>query len=84
MGDFEAAAKQHRTDLDISSELAANSGKEEESSGGGGLLEGVARALCNLGSAHESLGHADEAVRFYDRHLGVANQLDDPAARTQV
>ena len=53
-----------------------------ESADGG--LEGAARALSNLGSAHEALGQADEAVRFYERHLGAANQLDDPAARTQV
>ena len=54
-----------------------------ESADGSGL-EGAARALSNLGSAHEALGQADEAVRFYERHLGAANQLDDPAARTQA
>ena len=77
MGDFDSAIAQHGIDLDLSSDLNA----EDNSSGG---LEGAARALANLGSAHEALGQADEAVRFYERHLGVANQLDDPAARTQV
>ena len=72
MGDFDSAIAQHTIDLDLST--------EDDSSG----LDGAARALSNLGAAHEALGQADEAVRFYERHLGVANQLDDPAARTQV
>ena len=71
MGDFDSAIAQHTIDLDLST---------EDGSG----LEGAARALSNLGAAHEALGQADEAVRFYERHLGAANQLDDPAARTQA
>ena len=75
MGDFDSAIAQHRIDLDLSSSAEGESNSN---------LDGAARALSNLGSAHEALGQADEAVRFYERHLGVANQLDDPAARTQV
>jgi tetratricopeptide (TPR) repeat protein len=73
MGDFTAALIHHQRDLEICSELTGvNPG-----------LSGVARALSHLGSTHEALGQTEDAIKFYERHLSVANQMDDPAAKTQ-
>lgn len=42
------------------------------------------RAYGNFGLSHESLGNHEEAVRYQEKHLSMAAQLQDKVAKTMA